>query len=258
VYGLIGGMIYRHLQSQPEKYDVYGLARRRVPSDRVEGQHSLEIPDDRLFVTDLTDLDRVRKAVEGMDIVVHMAANPNDHDPWDKIMPSNIVGAYHAFEACRQAGVKRIVAASSVMACWGYQLEEPYKSIKACRFEDVPDEIPLVTHRDPVRPTDLYPASKVWAEALARVYADIHGMSCICLRIGWVNDADRPYDPTLAAVWCSHRDIADLVERSVNASDELRFDIFFGVSDNQYRWVDIDHPRHVLGYEPRDRAEDRM
>lgn len=30
------------------------------------------------------------------------------------------------------------------------------------------------------------------------------------------------------------------------------FDIFCAVSDNQYRWVDIDHAREVVGYVPQD------
>jgi len=255
VYGLIGGAVYRHLQAQPDRYDVYALARRRVPSDRVGKRPPLHIPESKFTLTDLTDQEALRRAVADMDTVIHMAANPNSDDPWERIMPSNIVGTYHTFEACRQAGVKRVICASSLMANWGYQLDEPYKGIRECRFEELPAEIPIVTHLDPVRPTDLYSASKVWSEALARVYADVHGLSCICLRIGWVNDVDRPYQPGLAAVWCSQRDIIDLVERCLNAPEELRFDIFFGVSDNRYRWVDLEHPRRVLGYVPQDRAE---
>jgi uronate dehydrogenase len=255
VYGLIGGAVYRHLQAQPDRYDVYALARRRVPSDRAGERPPLEIPPEKFTLTDLTDQEALRRAAAGVDTVIHMAANPNSGDPWERIMPSNIVGTYHVFEACRQAGVKRVICASSLMANWGYQLDEPYKAIRECRFEELPAEIPIVTHLDPVRPTDLYSASKVWSEALARVYADVHGLSCICLRIGWVNDVDRPYEPGLAAVWCSQRDIVDLVERCVNAPEELRFDIFFGVSDNRYRWVDLEHPRQVLGYVPLDRAE---
>jgi hypothetical protein len=33
-YGLIGGIIYSHLQAQPEQYEAYALARRRYPSER--------------------------------------------------------------------------------------------------------------------------------------------------------------------------------------------------------------------------------
>ena len=106
------------------------------------------------------------------------------------------------------------------------------------------------------RPENIYGCSKVWSEALARVYSGSQGMSCIALRIRWVLAEDRP--PYLQArdVWCSQRDIAQLVERCINAPDSLRFDLFYGMSDNRYSWVDIDHPRQVVGYEPQDRAED--
>jgi uronate dehydrogenase len=255
-FGLIGGAVYRHLHAQSDRYDVYALSRRRASSQRRREQQPLDIPDEKLHLADLTDVDALRRAAVGMEVVVHMAAAADENAGLESVLASNVIGAYHVFEASRQAGVKRLVFASSVMANWGYQYDEPYKAIKECRFEDVPDEIPIVTHLDPVRPTELYSASKVWGESLAQVYADAHGLSCICLRIGWVNGADRPYRPELAAVWCSQRDIADLVERCVNAAEDLRFDIFYGVSNNRHRWVDIDHPRHMLGWVPRDCAED--
>ena len=252
VYGLVAGAIYKKLKAQPETYDASALSRRRVLSDRAPEDDVLDIPEDRFHLADLSDFDAVRRAVEGQDVVVQMAADPRPDAPWESTLQSNVIGVYNVFEACKQAGVKRIVFASSVMACWGYQLDEPYKAIRECRFGDVPDEIPLVTHTDPPRPTEAYSASKVWGEALARVYSDSHGLSCICLRIGWVCAEDEAYKEDLGGVWCSQRDIVDLVERCVNAPEDLRFDIFFGLSDNRYRWADIEHPRDVVGYVPRD------
>jgi hypothetical protein len=49
-----------------------------------------------------------------------------------------------------------------------------------------------------------------------------------------------------------------MVERCILAPYSLRFDVFFAQSDNQYNLVDVTHPRHVLGYAPQDRAEDRL
>ncbi len=53
-------------------------------------------------------------------------------------------------------------------------------------------------------------------------------MSCLCLRIGWVVADDVP--PNLVAItqWCSQRDIVQLVERCMDAPDDLRYDIFSG------------------------------
>ena len=258
VYGLIAGAIYKRLQAQPDRFDVHALARRRHLSERAPKDMALDIPPDNFHLADLSDFDAVRQAMEGMQIVVQMAADPRPEASWEEILNSNVVGAYHVFEACRQAGVKRVIYASSVMATWGYQFDEPYKAIKECRFDDVPDHIPIITHKDPTRPTEPYSGSKVWGEGLARMYCDVHGLSCICLRIGWVNAEDEPYKPELRAVWCSQRDIVQLVERCIDAPDDLRFDIFYGMSESQYRWVDIDHAREVVGFVPQDRSEDHF
>ena len=204
----------------------------------------------------VTDPEIVEKTVRGRDVVVHMAADPRPEAPWEDILNSNVIGTYHTFEASRLAGVKRIITASSGQATLGYRQDEPYRAITEERYDDVPDGFRLIDHLMPTRPENIYGCSKVWSEALARVYSGSQGMSCIALRIRWVLAEDRP--PYLQArdVWCSQRDIAQLVERCINAPDSLRFDLFYGMSDNRYSWVDIDHPRQVVGYEPQDRAED--
>ena len=88
------------------------------------------------------------------------------------------------------------------------------------------------------------------------MYSQSHGISCICLRIGWVVAEDRPRNAWAMSQWCSQRDIAQLVERCFAAPESVRFDVFFGVSVNPYPLVDIEHARQVLGYEPQDRAQD--
>ena len=45
------------------------------------------------------------------------------------------------------------------------------------------------------------------------------------------------------------------VQRCVDAPESLRFDIFYAMSDNAKRWVDIEHAREVVGFVPDDGAE---
>jgi hypothetical protein len=78
----------------------------------------------------------------------------------------------------------------------------------------------------------------------------------ICLRIGRVTAADRPVGPRELSVWCSQRDIAQMVERCLVAPDSLRFDVFFVCSENKWTYRDIEHARAVVGFVPEDRAED--
>lgn len=258
VYGLIAGAIYNKLKSQPNRYDVYGLARRRQDSERVAPDRVIDVPDEKFTLSDMQDLDQMTRAFEGMDCVVHMAADPSGAGGWESVLKSNIVGAYHAFEACRLAGVKRIVYASSIQASSGYRAyEEPYRSIAQGEVDNLPDPLPLVTKDMPTRPTNIYASSKVWGEAMGRIYSDAHGLSCLCIRIGWVLGEDKPSRPNAGDIWCSQRDIVEISERCVNAPDDLRYDIFYGMSDNKYRWVDIEDARQKIGYVPKDRAEDR-
>ena len=257
VYGLIPGEVYRKLASQPDRYDVYGLARRRQSSERAPRDRRLEIPPDRFILADLSDEEAVERAVAGMDVVVQMAADPRPEANWESLLKSNIIGAYNVLETSVRAGVRRVVFASSIMVSWGYQLDEPYKALAEGRFDDLARmEVHTVTHEWPYRPTGLYPATKIWGEAVARYCADVHGLSVICLRIGWVNAEDHPHKPESGAVWCSQRDVVQLVERAMNAPEDVKFDVFYGVSNNKHRWVDIEHAREVLGYVPEDSAEE--
>jgi NAD+ dependent glucose-6-phosphate dehydrogenase len=256
-YGLVGNVVYGHLAQDPEAYDVYGTARRRHPSDRIIEDQVHEIPEDRFFLVDLVDWEGMQRAVQGMDVVVHMAADPSGMSGWDSVLDSNLIGAYHVFEACRLAGVKRVIFASSVQVNFGQRIKMPPRT-ELDRHVPFDPSSP-VTRQQVTRPANLYAASKVWGEALAYVYANRHEMSCICVRIGWVTAEDRPPMDKFAwasRVWCSQRDIAQLVERCICAPPSLRFDVFYGISDNHVRFADIEHAREVVGYAPRDRAED--
>ncbi len=258
VYGLIAGAIYRRLSSVPDCYEVYGIARRAEPSERATAER-LDIPADRFFLADMADLDSVERACDGMDLVVHMAADPRPDASWESLLQSNIIGTRNIFEAALSTGVERVVSASSIMVSWGYREEEPYKALSEGRFDGlVPEDIAIVTHESAVRPTGHYAATKIWGEGLARYNADINGLSTICLRIGWVNAEDHPHKPESGAIWCSQRDVVQLVERSLEAPKSLQFGIFYAVSDNKWRWVDIDHARQVLGYVPQDSAEQAL
>lgn len=254
VYGLISGVLYNHLKKQSSAYELYGLDRIKRASSSAPQNRIIDIDNTRFYKADITDPNSVQQAVKNMDVVVHLAADLRPDAPWDSILSNNIIGTYNVFKACKNNGVKRVIFASSIRVVLGYEQDEPYKAIAETRFQDIPDKIPLINHLSPVRPTEPYAVSKVWGETLAKYYSDIHNLSCICLRIGWVNTKNKPYKPRDSAVWCSHRDITHLIEQCINADKNLLFDIFYGVSDNQYRWADIEHARNVVGYTPRDRA----
>jgi nucleoside-diphosphate-sugar epimerase len=237
--GLIGEAVRRRLDG---RWALRALNRRPVAG--VETHRA-----------DIGDLDAIAPAFRDVDAVVHLAANVQANPPWEAVLRDNVVGTYNVFEAARRAGVKRVVYASSGATVSNIERDEPYAALTAGRYDEVA-EWPVLTHESPTRPHGLYGCSKIWGEALARHFADTAGMSMICLRIGHVSAEDRPVKPREFSVWCSRRDIAQMVERCLAAPDSLRFDVFFVTSDNKWSYRDIEHARAVVGYAPEDRAED--
>lgn len=237
--GLIGGAVRRQLEGR------YAL--RALNRSRVEG-----VP---CHQADIADLAAIRPAFDGVDMVVHLAAIASAQAPWDAVLHDNIIGTYNVFEAAREAGVKRVVFASSGATVSGYEREAPYAELVAGRYAG-PESWPRLTHDTPVRPAALYGASKVWGEALARLYADAHGLSMICVRFGAVNREDHPRAPRDFSVWLSQRDAAQIVERALDAPDRLRFAIVYATSENRWGYRDLTHARDLLGFAPEDHAED--
>ncbi len=257
VSGIVGSSAYLHMRQSPDRFDLYGLGRRRALSDRVKDAREIDLPEDHHRVADIADFDSVLAAVTGMHTVVHMAADPAGGE-WESVLRNNIVGAYNVFEACRQAGVQRIVAASTIQVSTGHRGQAPYNSVSEGRPEPLPKGVPMVSVEVPAEPRNLYASSKVFNESLCRTFAYSHGMSCLGVRIGWVVGEDSVPNVRSEDIWCSQRDIAGLIEACVEAPEDLQFDIFYGMSNNRYRWVDLTNARQKLGWEPRDRAEDHL
>jgi nucleoside-diphosphate-sugar epimerase len=238
--GLIGGAVQRRLEG---RYELTALNRRDVPGVRT-------------VQADIADLAAIEPAFAGQDVVVHLAAVVSGDAGWDDVLHYNVIGAYNVFEAARRAGVARVIFASSGMAMGGYARQFPYNALLEGRYDDVPQPWPMLTHESLPYPAGLYGVSKAWGEQLARHFADTTPLSLICLRYGVVNGADRPTEPRHFPIWCSQRDAAQMVERCIQAPAELKYDIFFVTSANQWGYRDLSHAREVVGYEPQDRAED--
>jgi NAD+ dependent glucose-6-phosphate dehydrogenase len=92
----------------------------------------------------------------------------------------------------------------------------------------------------------------MFTENLARMYSEQHGMSIICVRIGKVEVNDIPLNTRNAAVWCSHRDIIQMIDKAVHAPNDLKYAVVFACSDNPTRWRDIEHAKEILGFVPED------
>jgi uronate dehydrogenase len=186
---------------------------------------------EQVMVLDLARFDDALEALAGAQAVVHLAAIP-DEDDFERILEANLVATYNVFEAARRQGVRRIVFASSNHATGMYRCDE------------------RVGPDDPPRPDTLYGVSKVFGEALGRLYADKHGLEVVCVRIG--SFKERPTQLRDLHMWLSHRDAIELFRCCLLA--DTRFSIVYGVSANERSWWDNPEAAR-LGYRPRDDAE---
>jgi uronate dehydrogenase len=183
---------------------------------------------------DIRDLAAMERAMAGIDCVVHLAGQSVEAE-WEKVLPLNIEGCYNTFEAARRQGVKRVVFASSNHAV-GFQRRE--------RFIDN-TVLP--------RPDTRYGVSKVFGEAVGRLYADKYGLSVACLRIGTFREPDRPAEARQLLTWISHRDMVQLVRRCIDCP-HYHFVVVYGVSNNlRSRWDNTNVK--FLGYRPQDDSE---
>jgi UDP-N-acetylglucosamine 4,6-dehydratase (inverting) len=91
-----------------------------------------EYPAIRYFIGDVRDGSRLRRALEGIDVVVHAAAIKQvpaaEYNPFECIK-TNVLGAQNVIEACLDVGVKRVVALSTDKAAAPINL---YGATKLC------------------------------------------------------------------------------------------------------------------------------
>lgn len=86
----------------------------------------------RYFIGDIRDESRLRRALEGIDVVIHAAALKQvpaaEYNPFECIK-TNVLGAQNLIEACLDVGVKRVVALSTDKAAAPINL---YGATKLC------------------------------------------------------------------------------------------------------------------------------
>ncbi len=186
------------------------LFSRRHPA---EGQYGT--PTTAPFVRgDLTLLDDCRRAVEGVDAIAHIGAN-NWISP--DTFRNNTLGTYFLLEAAREAGVRRIVFASSNCVL-GHcaRVSGPF----------LPSYLPI-DEAHPQRVEDNYGLSKLVNEQTLDAFARAYGIEIISLRLAWcwgpaeyARRTEHTFDPGTHAggLWAyiDMRDVAQAFELALH------------------------------------------
>jgi uronate dehydrogenase len=195
------------------------------------------VGDDEFVQADIRDFAALRQACDGVKAMIHLAAISDEADFQTKLLPVNVEGVYNAFEAARQAGLKKVIFTSTGQTVLFYPKGE------------------WVTPDMPARPWTVYACTKLFGEALARHYSEKHGLSMIVIRLCYFQAYDseilrKPGD--IQREWCSPRDLTQLLVKSIRA--DVPFAVFFGISNNTGRFWDISNAQKLVGYEPTDDA----
>jgi nucleoside-diphosphate-sugar epimerase len=234
--GLIGRITIQGLR---DKYEFSALNRRPV-----EGLPCLQ--------ADIGDAAAIKPAFQGMDQVLHLAAETTAVDEWEGTMAVTVLGTLNVFRAAQEAGVKRVVLMSSGSTMCGYEWDDdrPYGKLARGEYDRVAPGWPLITSGDLPRPDSPYGVGKLFGEACGRWFADRYGMSVLCIRLGAVLDTDRPKKVRHFPGYLSQADAVQIIDRCLSAPLSLRFGLFDAISENKYRWRDTSPAKDILGWRP--------
>jgi uronate dehydrogenase len=183
---------------------------------------------------DLRDPTVVDRLLKDVDVLVHMAGTSVER-PLPEIIENNLRALYEVYEGARRQGVRRVIFASSNHAFGMHSVNTK-----------------LRLNAD-FRPDSFYGLSKVWGEAMARMYWDKHGIEGVSLRIG-IAKGQPPDDLRQLSIWIGNDDLTRLVMRAVEA-DGVGYAVVWGISANTRAYYDLAEG-NAIGYAPAQNSEE--
>jgi 2-alkyl-3-oxoalkanoate reductase len=213
---------------------------------------------------DITSPPSLKQAVQGIDVVFHLAARVTDWGPWPPFARDTVTGTENVLRAAAEAKASRFVLVSTVNV---------YDDRVADRMRVVTEDVPHNDRGD--RALGYYSLSKLRAEAAAWRYHQRGDLAVSVLRPAWVyGPRDETILPRLIdflrspmACWIGRRDpvvdpvyVTDVAEAVLAAAtrpesvgqaynvapvEEVRLRTFFGALCSQ---LDVPLPRWTAPY----------
>lgn len=234
----------------------------------------------RFVEADILDFIALEAAFAGQDSVIHLAAVPNPRAAApDVTFNTNVQGTWNALQAAENAGVRRVLLASS----------DSTVGLFYNLGDWVPQYLP-VDESHPVRPTEFYSLSKEVSEVIGRSFANRGQLEVVAIRPSkivvpseWPELEARGLDVRNFHMWAyvEPEDVAQGFSLAL-ALKEVRFDVFHIAAaetlcsiptlemieerlgkvpevrnpelynNNPYASIfDIGRARRILGYEPK-------
>jgi UDP-glucose 4-epimerase len=170
--GAVGSQVAAKLQDMGEDLVIYDLN-----PNREFMQTIFSVSDTHLVVGDVNDVEFLAKTLRSLNVqrVVHMAgylSKTLSARPYEGVR-LNILGTGSVLEAARNAGVERVVFAST------RAVNQIAKPLEPGMLLDEDFEINVLTNR----PKTMYELSKLTGEYLGLLYNDLYGIEFIGLRL---------------------------------------------------------------------------
>ncbi len=195
-------------------------------------------------VGDVADAACVRAAISGCDTVVHLAAERDDAPFLEVLLKPNVIGLFTVMNAAREAGVRRVVLASSVQVVGRW-----------------PAQVSGTIPTDEANPKNHYALTKLWAEDLGAMYARHFGLSVLAVRIGWMvrnpGEARQMERMGCYDLYLSRAEAGRFFALAVEANG-IDFAVVYAVSAAGSARFDMEPARRLLGFQAQDRWPDGL
>jgi nucleoside-diphosphate-sugar epimerase len=222
--GYIGRELITHLDG---KYEI-------VKYDLVHGQ-------------DILDFNKLKEAMRGCEIVIHMAAirGPDESQSFSDYFKINCQGTLNVINAAVENGVKKIIYASSTGY---YGLERGVSYIKPIKESNSVITQHLKADDLNCRDCDVaYSTSKVIAEQILANYGLRKKIGVIILRLGPIG-GKKGESWGIDGIKLKINNALQAIEKSIAADKEIWYEAFT-ITDETNN-VDLSKARDILGYNP--------
>lgn len=210
----------------------------------------IEKPEGEAVELDICDIAAVRRAMEGIEGVAHIAFGRLHWNHPDKHLTEsfdvNAKGTFALLQAAQDAGVKRFVY-TSTLSVFG-------STIHIGRTKN------LTEHSVP-HPAEVYGLTKFCGEEACRLFAQTRGLSTVILRLcnilneeQWRHAETCRPDSEHAEHWRGMSTHVEDIARAIHLSltvPGLAFEIFHIAADNDGRVTSIQKAKDILGFWPR-------
>lgn len=173
----------------------------------------------------ITNYEEIKKALTGHDAVIHLAAIPNPREADAKTtFDNNVEGAWTVLQSAEDAGIKRVVVASSD-SVFGLSYNPP----------DWPPQFLPVDETHPTRPTEVYSLSKKITETISESFAAKGKMEVLAIRpchivfprgYGELEARGQDLENYHFWAWVDPKDVAQAFRLAVHTSDYNGFDVY--------------------------------